>query len=369
MSRRDLVIILLVALGTAATTTPAFGQATATEPKVEEGDIEGAPYRIQIPDPWNGGLVMYAHGYRPAGAEWRPLPDALGAVFLQRGFALAESGYSRQGWAVEEARRDTEALRLLFVQRHGEPRRTFAAGHSLGGIVALALIETHPDAYAGALTVSAPLVSAIQFFSEQVLDTLVTFEALFGDALPEECRPVAEAPQLSAATAEAALQAAPALGEAFALRWGVRRRELAAHLAFYHLIYREVVERAGGHPVDNRNTVYSGFGDDRALNAAVRRYAATPEALAYLRRCYSPTGLLRDPLLAIHTTYDPGVPARLANLYSVTTALAGREQWFVHLRVEADGHCNVGPPLLGRAFDQLAAWAEDGTRPEPGLLR
>ncbi|MBI4878079.1 MAG: hypothetical protein HY812_00245, partial [Planctomycetes bacterium] len=126
MSRRGLLIFLLAALAAVATGARGQGQAAA-QPRVEEGEIAGAPYRIQIPEPWNGGLVMYAHAYRPAGAGWRPLADVLSAVFLERGFALAESGYSRQGWAVEEALRDTEALRLHFVAKRGEPRETLVA--------------------------------------------------------------------------------------------------------------------------------------------------------------------------------------------------------------------------------------------------
>ena len=35
------------------------------EPKVELGEINGAKFRIDIPPNWNGGLVMYCHGYSP----------------------------------------------------------------------------------------------------------------------------------------------------------------------------------------------------------------------------------------------------------------------------------------------------------------
>ena len=35
----------------------------ADEPIVEHGEIAGAPFRIDIPADWNGGLLLYAHGY------------------------------------------------------------------------------------------------------------------------------------------------------------------------------------------------------------------------------------------------------------------------------------------------------------------
>jgi len=101
----------------------------------------------------------------------------------------------------------------------------------------------------------------------------------------------------------------------------------------------------------------------------VPRYAADPGALAYLRMHYTPTGLLEDPVLAVHTAYDPGVPPRLANVYNVTASLRGCEGLFVHKYVEAEGHCNIAPDLVGKAFDELRKWAAEGSRPEPGLLR
>ena len=66
----------------------------------QSGEMGTAPYRIRIPADWNGNLVMYTHGYKPRGSVWRPLADVLANEFLERGFALAESGYSRQGWAL-----------------------------------------------------------------------------------------------------------------------------------------------------------------------------------------------------------------------------------------------------------------------------
>ena len=115
------------------------GPLLAQETDVEKGEIEGVPFRIQIPSEWNHGLVMYAHGYRPRGGAWFPLNDANSAVFLKRGFALAESGYARQGWAVEEAVRDTEALRRYFMDKHPDTGEVYVTGHSMGGHITLAL--------------------------------------------------------------------------------------------------------------------------------------------------------------------------------------------------------------------------------------
>jgi hypothetical protein len=140
-------------------------------------------------------------------------------------------------------------------------------------------------------------------------------------------------------------------------------------LALYHLLYRELAERAGGNPIDNRNIIYSGFDVVEGLNEVVPRYTADPAALEYVRQHYTPTGAIEDPVLAVHTTYDPGVPPRLPSYYDVTVSLKGNQEWFVQKYVEAEGHCNIDPLLMGLAFDQLRAWAATGARPEPGLLK
>jgi pimeloyl-ACP methyl ester carboxylesterase len=364
--RRIAWAVLCLVLAPVLPAAAAPGQDTT---RVETGEIGGSPFRIQIPPRWNRNLVMFLHGYLPRGTAWSPLSRRYAAVFLERGFALAEPGYSRQGWSMEEGLRDTEALRRHFAKRYGRPDTAFVTGFSLGGALALATIESYPVGYAGAMPMCGPLTPALVFCRDQMFDMLVTFEALFGRHLPPGRRPVADVNELPRDLVEQALASDSSLAERFALHWDVRREDLADDIAFYHLAHRELVERAGGQPVDNRNTVYSGFGPVRGLNDSVPRYAAQPRALAYLVRHYTPSGKVRVPVLALHTTYDPGVPPRFANAYGVTATAAGNERWFVQQRVEADGHCNVRPALVGQALDELRTWAATSQRPEPGTLR
>src|ERR1700733_8740129 len=48
-----------------AALTAFFGIAlfAGAAPKIEIGVINGAAFRIDIPENWNGGLVVYCHGY------------------------------------------------------------------------------------------------------------------------------------------------------------------------------------------------------------------------------------------------------------------------------------------------------------------
>ena len=57
--KRVFVVVALIGLLAVA--------AVAQETKVENGTINGAAFRIEMPATWNKGLVMYCHGYQVVG--------------------------------------------------------------------------------------------------------------------------------------------------------------------------------------------------------------------------------------------------------------------------------------------------------------
>src|SRR5258707_10623533 len=62
-------------------------------PKTETGEINGARFRIDVPEQWNGSLVMYCHGYRPvAGKFANPKPNPTLDVFLKEGYPVVQAG-------------------------------------------------------------------------------------------------------------------------------------------------------------------------------------------------------------------------------------------------------------------------------------
>lgn len=336
---------------------------------IETGEINGAQFRIEIPPNWNKGLVMYAHGYTPVGD--RPMsPDsprgrAMRAVFLSRGFAFAESAYSAGGWAVKEGIEDTEALRRHFVSKHGKPSETYITGHSMGGHITVATIERYPEAYQGAMPMCGPLGRAIDFLNTGLFDMLVTFEALFPNTVGSPYQP---SPQ-TATRVKAAIAAQPERAAMYAQHFARPVAELPGVLAFFQVIAGELKQRAGGDPFDNSNRIYSGLGDDVAVNRTVKRYAADPAAREYLRQYASPAGRTSDPVLTIHTTSDPLVIGSDVTAYDRLAAAAGTSDRFVARFVEASGHCNFTPEQTAGAFDALLAWAREGKRPAPGEQR
>ena len=108
--------------------------------------------------------------------------------------------------------------------------------------------------------------------------------------------------------------------------------------------------------------------DRRAFFEGVKRYAAPEAALAYLKTWYTPTGILLKPTLAVHTTYDPIIPADSVRLYSDQVQRAGSSANFVQQFVKADGHCNISGPETFTALQELIQWKHTGVKPAPGIV-
>lgn len=366
--------VLVLAAGCApAASTPQIARPASAEVVVDTGTLNGAPYRIEIPAGWNGGLVMYAHGYEIVGTPFEPeIPRHADfrRAFTSRGFAFAQSWYRGQGFAVREGIEDTEALRRHFVARYGRPDSTFVTGHSMGGLITVATIETRAAEYDGALPFCGILAPAVDALRARLFDVLVTFDYLYPGVLTQSPRGLEDldTPIPSRDSIAAAVRANPVAAEALDRRFGVRPQNLPGLVWFYAVIDRELRQRAGGNPFENRGSAYHGLGDDAAFNRGVRRYAADSAAVAYLRAWFSPTGRIADPVLAVHTTYDAVVEPEQMDRYRALAQRAGAADRFAASYVVADGHCVFTPAQVGAAFDNLRAWAATGVRPAEGEI-
>lgn len=130
------------------------------------GELNGAAYEIVMPETWNGSLLLYSHGYRPAQPfppnfdavvttappvpGWDSGDQALGESLLERGYALAGSAYAKNGWAVEDGVLAGEELYAFFTEQVGTPKRVYVWGDSMGGLVTQTLAERHPEWVDGA---------------------------------------------------------------------------------------------------------------------------------------------------------------------------------------------------------------------------
>jgi len=361
MKNVALALVLLYALG-------------AAQAKTEFGNLQGAEFRIDVPDTWNRGLVVYYHGYdaHERGVSYdksKPLNPTL-AVFTKAGYAVIQSGYSRGGSALEQAVPETEALRKYFIAHYGNPSETYVAGHSMGGTLTMMTIEQFPDRYVGALDLCGAVTDTLSRYGRR-FDMRVLFDYYFPGILPDPAKVPAsyEMSDDLEKKVSAALESKPE--EAAALRSfaGVHSKDLAGVLLFATWVLKDIEQRAGGNPFDNRNTIYTGTTDDNKVNDGVKRYAADPGALSYVQRYYTPTGHLTRPMLAIHTTYDQLVSPSVPSAYAQLARTAGAGDLFVVQYVEHDGHCNITSEEVERGFAELREWKEKGIAPRPGLLR
>src|SRR5215472_14505257 len=145
--RTTLRLSALLLLGLSLTAARA-----AEAPGRYEGVLGNAPYLINVPPDWNGGLVMYAHGYEGEGSgRGTARSEPLDFHLTERGYAWAASGYRAWGYRPDWFLLDLLALRAHFINRFGQPRWTVIHGKSMGGHISIASLELYPGVYQGAL--------------------------------------------------------------------------------------------------------------------------------------------------------------------------------------------------------------------------
>jgi len=120
------------------------------------GMLNDAPYKIRVPENWNGELLVYAHGiyylerWNPATqfdfsyADAAPGGQAMEEFLLSRGFALAGTTFRGTGFQVKEGTHDLVSLVGLFKHLVGRPSRTILIGYSMGSLIALKSAEEVP---------------------------------------------------------------------------------------------------------------------------------------------------------------------------------------------------------------------------------
>ena len=371
MSRFGKCFLLAVACALAFQADAAERAAPALKsPVLETGAIGEAPFRIDIPGNWNGDLVVLAHGFEPVGAP-RPSPmppNEATPVFLSAGYAVAQSGYSSQGWAVRDAVADIELLRQRFIQQHGAARRAYLVGFSMGGGIAIASLEQHASRYDGALSLCGANVPGARL-AEELFTTLVAFDFFFpgaqglGGGLSDfGAAAVAPPPGDVFSSIAGALAGKPEVATRLAEYVEVPVDALPGAVGLRYLVFQDMVQRAGGLPVDNRKTVYRGFDDDEAFNAGVRRYAGSAAAMAYVASAPALSGHPGKPLVIQYNHGDPTITPRLQSIFAGLAPTAGKPAALT-LPAVGEGHCGFSPEQIGQAFQTLTRWVESGQRP------
>jgi len=343
------------------------------------GMIENAAYRIEVPDDWNGDLVMYAHGFAGFGTEVEvdSPPRALREYFIANGFAWAASSFSENGYVPGIGADDTLALKRHFEQEFGEPGRTFIVGQSMGGNVVALALEQQAEEYDGGLglcpaiggieqidylaawTGAAEFISGLDFPIGEPggnAGAIVLQELPKALGTPEA--PTAKGEQFASAIKNLTGGTRPFFQEGFNQQY----------IANFGLVLVDperklLVNRAA----TNEDTVYqvdAGLGlTSEELNAGVTRFAADPEARNAENHpdAVPTTGKISDPLITLHNTGDLFVPITLELSYREKVDAAGAGDLLAQRAIRAGGHCRFSDQELTAAFADLVAWVTDGT--------
>jgi len=372
--------VFCLLLVTISYTTPALAQSFVG--RTDTGSIKGVNYKILFPPNWKGKLVMYAHGYEFMGSLPRQSQSPVFAnsikPFLERGFAVAASDYSVQGYAIPEGVENTEALRKYFIKKYGKPDTTFMVGHSMGGGITLATIENYGKYYNGGLPL-CPLSSRPYLQVRKEFDMYATFNGLFPGVVASlseifdlsKSKPAVQFNEMMPkvmATRKAIVQKDSLLGVAFARRFDLKFDDLPFSLFFNENVLRDIAVKAGGNPFDNTNTVYSGFPDNWEVNQKAERLAATVNPEVIFGR-YDRTGNISKPVVLMHTLYDQLIPPQYGVVnFENMIHQQHRDEYFVVKYTNGQGHCQFTPDQTGKAFDELRKWVKSGNKAKAGIV-
>jgi pimeloyl-ACP methyl ester carboxylesterase len=344
------------------------------------GTLGDAGYKVEIPDNWNGDLILYAHGVRLF-TNRLEVSEPLGPLrelFISEGFAWAASSYSETFYVPGIGADDTMRLLLHFREQFGEPGSVYLVGESMGGNVITLLMEHYPEEWAGALGV-CPAIGG-----EEVIDYLlgwvVAAEFASGVALPIG-EPIPDPNSIGTALlralgppqvpTERGLQFAGIIRE---MTGGPRpffAEGLAAQYEFnFGLLLidpeRKTVAVAAASNLDATYTITEGLGlTDAEVNAGLRRLgpvgdARDPEAHP---DAVPTSGGIERPFLTLHNTGDLFVPISQEVDYRQKVEALGKGDLLVQRAIRAPGHCRFSDAEYTTAWDDLVAWVEDGATP------
>ena len=364
---------------------------------VHTGIAAGAAWRIEVPDRWNGRLVIFAHGFRGNGTTVYVSDPALREHYVARGFAWAASSYATNGYDVGQGVRDSYALIGLFRSAVGKPaRQVLMTGDSMGGHITGVAIETYPKAFAGAMPACGVLGDKELF--DYFLDASVTAAALSGVRIQFPLHPGEDyqdiwRTQVARMLPKLGLRAGappvltdaghswadvvenrsggprPGFDGAFAYWNTATSLEPLADLPFLLGLYPGLsggtANIARGNVTDNRFTVYktSSLRTTLRLNASVLRVRPTDVASPGLDGIPRIDGRPPVPVVSLHDIGDLFVPLSMEQTYAREAAWNGRSKLFVTRAIRGIGHCDFTLAERQEAFDDLVTWIDKGQRP------
>ncbi|HYK22760.1 MAG TPA: hypothetical protein VEV42_18595 [Pyrinomonadaceae bacterium] len=376
------------------------------------GEINGAPYRIRVPETWNGTLLVFAHGYRdkadhPGEIDNRTADvapsSALEAPLLAQGFALAGTAYKDNGWAIKDAIQDVKNLTVFFRENVAQPQHTVLVAASLGTFAGFKSMEQFGGIYDGALCLCGVGAGATRLWDSGV-PAYLAYDVIFG--IPASWGTVGEVrndldfdtevlaklgPELSnianfpkfefirlvAKTPGRGITPPPPPG--FYPGW------VLTDFFFLTEARAELQRRAGGPFVQNLDQNYTLTNAEKAYLASLglpgpvveawlaqmnarRDIEAKPSARNYVRNNTDFNGKIQHPILTVHTIIDPLLVVANESAYAELIASQNREELLFQTYTTGVGHCNLTGPQILTAVNAIDLWVRTGVRPTSALF-
>ncbi len=360
------------------------------------GVHKGAGYRIEVPDNWNGDLVMWAHGFRGSGLELTVDNHPLRQFLVPAGYAWASSSYSRNDYDIATGVQDTHALVQRFNGIVGNPDKVYLVGASMGGHITAVSIEQYPNTYDAAMPFCGVLgdYELFDFF----LDFNLAAQQLGTGTSTYPIDPL-QYFGVTVPTIKANLEAFPggwpavlnADGTNFKnlveLRSGGDRPNFDEAWFFWNTfpsfatgpgnflfdlaIGDGTFPRSPGVGVDNTDAVYQFdtdpalSADEQALNDSIFRIAADPQGRHANGLAQIPvvSGDISIPVLTLHNLGDLFVPVHNEVVYAQRVADHGKSDLLVQRAIRGVSHCGFTATELVTAFVDLVTWVEAGVKP------
>jgi len=339
----------------------------------------GAGYRIEVPENWNGELVLYAHGFRGNGLELTVSFPPIRRYLIEHGFAWAASSYATNGYDVTQGVKDTHDLGTRFNGLVANPSRVYFTGTSMGGHITGVAIEQYPRAYDGAMPMCGVMGDNKLF--DYFVENHLAAHALAGLHVPFPFPPdytTTIVPQLRTLFGTPFPSTLTPLGQKFA---GVVENLSGGDRPMFdpgfqvaptggNFLLAQGVGSAEGTRT-NVDTVYQIDADpalsaeEQALNANILRIDLDPQARHKQGLAGVPAiaGTLPIPVLSMHTLGDLFVPFSMEQIYARRAAANGSNHLLVTRAIRDINHCGFNTTEMERGFADLVNWVGTGAKP------
>jgi pimeloyl-ACP methyl ester carboxylesterase len=375
--------------------------------KTTEGKLtDGTPYRIDMPQHWNGAvLIGLDYASRPRG----PDADAL----LAEGYAMAGTTRQISGWAIQRAAANAIETLDLFEAKYGKAALPIELGQSQGGHTAAVSVQAYPGRWRGAVAKCGGLSGAVGQWQAK-LDGLFIAKVLLAPdsnlpvtgipddwektALPAWTAMLDAAEKTPAGRARIAFAArvaqlpdwsdpakpAPAVGDAAArargladslvrglVRQAMSSRNQVEHLSGGNISANEGVDYGALlAAVDQDGLVRSLYREaglsldgDLATLARAPRLKADPKALAYVATGAF-DGDIKLPVLTLNGLGDPISPPASQQFYQQAVERAGKGALLRQTYTHSAGHCGFTPAETVASVHALVTRIKSGQWPD-----